>query len=509
MTMSFPFKLAVPVLSVLILVCSSCTEKEQSNADKTIKTQPAQAQPQAKPAPAEAKPDQKPAANVVATIGDEVIIGEELRNKIISKYRPMPMEFRKKLPPADPRSVVEEMLADKAMAIEGRKLGYLQEENIIRSLKEFKERKLITLLLEKELLPRVTVTNEQIDAKIQSDPNLDRSKAEAVIKREQANKLVANFYNETREKLHLKKLTENLPKVVDIHQRLLLHPKEERRMVYIKESQVAKELTQEEKDLVLATFDGGKVTLLDWFNDLLMSSPPSRPKDLDTVAGVERVLDGAIWTPVMVTEAKARGLENDPDLIKQVRDREDNYLTGKYQQEKTQGIEDVNDDAALKAFFDKRNNDYWMTENITINQIWCADLKTAKEVKAKMEKGEDPNSLRAEYSLEKDGKPGVIGHGNEGRFFLELWNAEPNQIVGPVKGFYKDDIKWRVVKILAKTTGDEKREYNPSKNNFLKMKIREETREEMLAQARKDLLAKYPHKIYTERLKKYDPMNID
>jgi hypothetical protein len=211
----------------------------------------------------------------------------------------------------------------------------------------------------------------------------------------------------------------------------------------------------------------------------------------------------------MVTEAKNRGLDKNPDFMKQVREKEDAYLANKYQYEKTKDLKDPTTDVNMADFFAKRNNDWWMTETVKIDQVWCPDLKTANEVKAKLEKGEDVNQVRAQYGIEKDTKPTVDAPGMEGRFFTTLWNAEPNQIVGPIKGLYKEGLKWRVVKILSKSAGDEKREYNSSKNEFLKMRIREEQREAAIEKVREEVLAKYPHKIYTKRLKNFDPMSTD
>ncbi len=80
-------------------------------------------------------------------------------------------------------------------------------------------------------------------------------------------------------------------RAAEIHQRLLYRPKEPRNVGWIQNSQVRNELTPQEKNIVLAAYDKGKVTLEDWLVALCEIVPPGRPKDLHTTKGVEQLLD--------------------------------------------------------------------------------------------------------------------------------------------------------------------------------------------------------------------------
>ena len=123
--------------------------------------------------------------------------------------------------------------------------------------------------------------------------------------------------------------------------------------------------------------------------------------------------------------------------------------------------------------------------------------------------------MKQKYSLAKQSKSGNASARTEGMFFKTLWEAEPNQVIGPVKGFYRTGtrrdlkwwIKWRVVKILGKTPGRE-REYSSGMEREAKERMRREEREEILRKYRKEVLWKYPYKIYAERIKDIDPLDI-
>ena len=85
--------------------------------------------------------------------------------------------------------------------------------------------------------------------------------------------------------------------------------------------------------------------------------------------------------------------------------------------------------------------------------------------------------------------------------------GDPNEIVGPVKGFHRDGIKWRIVKILEKKPGTVK-EYDAKMFLQVADRIKTEQRNALLARYNKELLRKYAYKIYLDRIKDIDPLDI-
>jgi len=487
----FSGKSAALFLGLLIALCHLCAARQAGRKPKEQSV---------------VKPAAGP-SNVVARIGDYVITGEELERRLVMELRPDDYEnYNEQAEPVDATTVLMKMIAEKAMATEARKEGRLGDEMTQALVKRYKERRLVNLLLQNRLQGKVTVTDSEIKEKMKADPKLDRARAEAMLKNTKMRILFDRYYNQIYEKFHVKKLTDNFPKAVEIHQRLLLRPKTPRKMNFIRISQIRDELTPEEKNIVLATFDHGKVTLKDWFDTLCESAPPSRPRDLNTVKGVERLLERTLSMPLFVSEAKLLGLDKDENLLKQVREYEDRRLLSEAKLAKYREVEDPTTEQ-IAAYFDKNKEVFRTHRTVKIDQIWCQDLKAARKVKAELDSGEDFESVREKYSLEKKSKPFHTRPGNEGMFWEDLWKGDPNEIIGPIKGFYREGFKWRIVKILEKNTG-EVEEYSSGMENRVKGKMVTERRNALLEKYSKELLRKYPYEIYADRIKDIDPLDV-
>ena len=524
-------------LGLLILLCHSCETTESDTAGAvntagkptTIETK----QPETKPAPLSAVADSKeveekpeesgkgrvvkttaepPASagadpNIVAEIGEYVITKKELQMRLMKELHPRYGEYSSQAEPVDAKTTLRKMIAEKAMVMDARKQNYLQDETIQASLKLFKEEKLVNLLLANYLKGKITVTEAEIEEKIKANPKLSRVRAQEMVGRAKANKLLSQYYRELYEKLQVQKVSRNFTGAAQIHQRLLYRPKTPRKARWIENAQIRDELTPEEKNIVLATYDTGKVTLKDWFDALCDIGPPSRPRDLHTPQGVERLLERALRMPIFVSEAESLGLDKDENLLKQVKEQEDSELLRKVTREKVTTISGPMPEEEIVAYFEKNKEAFGTAKTLKINQIWCQDLKTAQKVKAELDGGKDFESVRQKYSLQKKAYTFNANPRGEGTFFRDLWKGDPNEIVGPVKGFYNQEVKWRIVKILEKTPG-KVTEYSSSMKSQIEMRMRGERRNAALENYRKELLEKYSYEIYAERIRDIDPLNI-
>jgi hypothetical protein len=556
-----PIKLAIPFLSLLLILHNGCSTKvsqaprdEQarlsegdggqaavvSEAPQQKQEQPAAEATEAKPGPSEPakaaappKPEQVatvsetqqqkqeqpvpkgPVAKVVeqpgivAKIGDYVIAREELEQRLKTEIHPYGYSQNSdEAKVIDINEVLLKMIAEKAMIMEARKQGYLQDEEVRDQIEQFRDGRLAASVWSgytQNKKSELEVTDAEIDKLVKANPKLDVEKAKVLLKRQKASQLFNQYYSQLSKKFHLQKVDASFPKAAEIHQRLLEHPKEPRKNWWIIPRQIREELTPEEKNIVLATYDNDKLVLKDWFNALLSLSPPSRPKDLNTAKGVEQFLNRALRMPILAAEAKSLGLDKDKNFIEQLRKREDVTLLSRAIRKKIEGIKEPNEEQII-AYFKKNKEKFGKPRTLNIDQIWCADLETADKVKAELE-GRDFESVKEELSLQKKGKPFETNAGREGVFFNDLWKGEPNQIVGPMKGFYGEQIKWRIVKILEKRAAQEK-EYSSDMNNSIKWRILGEKRNKILADYRKELLQKYPYEIYADRIKDIDPLKI-
>jgi hypothetical protein len=235
-------------------------------------------------------------------------------------------------------------------------------------------------------------------------------------------------------------------------------------------------------------------------------APPRRPTDLGTPAGVERLLDSALRAPILVAEAKTRGYDKDPKLRAEIRQREDQELLYKVQEEKLKGAKEPTVEQ-IKAYFEKNPERFGQAAKVKLSQIWCENLQTAQEIKAALDKKEDFETLRKARSLQKEEEPHNVSAIGEGIFWAELWKADPNQTIGPVRGFYGSGVKWRLARILEKTPA-QAQPYSEQIANGVKWAMISEQRQRLLEDYQKELLAEYPHEIFADRIKNLDPLEI-
>lgn len=502
-------KLALFFPGLLIVLCLCCTEKEQEKthtADKPAVVETIEVRTADKPAVVEAKQEETE-PNVVAKIGPYTITKDELEKRLITELRPKPYDTKSENEIPDAESVLTIMIAEKAMVIEAREQNLHEDELTKKAMKDFKEKKFVNLLLSSYLLGKITITDSEIDEKIKSNPELNPARARAMLAREKSGQILNQYYEELLKKFHVKTLNENFFRAAQIHNRLLYWPKGPRKASFIRIRQIKEELTPEEQNIVLATYDNGKITLKDWFDTLCEMSPPSRPKDLNTPKGVEQLLDRALRMPIFVSEAKLLGLDKDENILKEAREYEDRILLNKAQNEKIKDIKGPVPEAQIVDYFNRNKEKFGTQNTLKIDQIWCRDIKSARQVKSELDNGKDFESIKQTYSLEKKNIPHHVNVESEGLFFKDLWKGEPNEVVGPVKGFYGGEVKWRIVKILEKTPGVIK-DYSTEMNQHIEMKILTEQRKTALEEYRKELLKKYPHKMYNERIKDINPLDI-
>ncbi|MHC4619196.1 MAG: hypothetical protein ACYTEQ_15740 [Planctomycetota bacterium] len=506
-------------LGSIVFWCS-CAPTEQATTvteeqPTAVEAKPAETRPRAAEEKPKAQPPVEPPPEepviVVAEIGDYRITKAELETRMINELRAYRADYGMIFEPVTPRTTVMKLLAEKAMIMEGRNQDLLKGD---ASYRRFYEGRLVGVLLQRSLRGKIKVTDAEVNAKHKQNPKWDRARARAMVEREKAGRMVEQFYNDLRERRNVKIMRGTFPRVAEIHNRLLYSPQKERRGHWIMNSQIKEELTPEEKSMVLATFDNGQITLADWFQSLNEMSPPSRPKDLGTVEGVERLLNRAMRTPIFLAEARSRGLDKDESFLTMVREREDRILLSKTRRAVFTGLERPTKEEAAE-YFEKHKREFMSPDTLKIDQIWCRDFRIARKVKADLDEGKDFDFLKQQYSLKKQEKPRTTSATQEGVFFQELWPGEPNEIIGPVKGFYVEgvrrrttwSVKWRLVKILEKQPGSI-REFSSGVERDVADRIVLQQREALMANRRNELLEEYPYKIHADVLSKIDPFDI-
>jgi len=446
---------------------------------------------------------------VVGRIAYYEITKGELEQRLMMELRPYDRDYYgEDFGPVDANTVLLDMIAEKAMIIEARSKDGLKNETVQMSVKRFADRRLVNLLAQKrvdEKAAEITASQEEIAEKMKANAKLDKAQAEQLVKRLKANEILNAYFKQIYEKSNVKKFPENYRKVAEIYDRLLNNPKEPRKQGWILNTQVQNDLTPEEQNTVLAEFKTGKITIKDWLHTLCDIVPPRRPKRIDPKI-VDQLLEGALRMPLLVAEAESLGLDKDKEYLKQVRDYEDRCLLGDARSAQQKQVKEPTPEQ-IRAYFDAHKEAFGISKTAKVDTIWCENLAAAKKAKAELDSGKDFEAVKQQYSLNKAGKPFNTSASSEGMFWKAIWAAEPNEVVGPLKGFYAEGVKWRLVKVLEKKPG-QLREFSDNMANQVKSRMMSEQREALLASYRKEMLQKYPHTIYKERLKGIDPLNI-
>jgi hypothetical protein len=444
----------------------------------------------------------------VATIGDLSITKGELTQRLAQSIRPQRDGSGGPQEPVTAQSVLHEMLIEKAMILEGRALGYANDESVSASIDRYRQRRLIQAFLNDYVQENIPVSQGEIDQKIEADPNLTVQQARMQVLSAKFQPVYRTLYTELLKKFEVKKIEKNFARAAQIHQRLLTQPVEPRgrTVFWITNQQIRTELGRDERDIVLVTYTGGQFTLYDWFKTLNEIAPPGRSKDLSTPAGVEKVLDRGLEPTIVEAEAVARGYDKKEELIQDIRAREDMAILGKVRTDKYKEVPAPSDEE-IKACFDQNPERFAQEAMLKIDQVWCKDLQTAKQVKKTLESGAAFATVKAEQSLRGEESEHNTYPSSEGVFWDELWKGEPNEVVGPVKGFLDDGIKWRVVKILEKTPAAI-RPYSDSLKNQVQSTLTTQRFKDQIERYGASLLDKYPHEVHAERIRDIDPLEV-
>ncbi len=445
---------------------------------------------------------------IVATIGDYSITKGELTQRLAQRVRPQRDGSGGPQEPVTAQSVLQEMLLEKAMVLEGRALGYAEDESVSTSVDRYRQRKLIQAFLSDYVQESVPVSQAEIDEKIAADPNLNPEQARGQVLSAKWPPVYQTLYTELVKKFEVQKVERNFARAAQIHQRLLTQPVEPRgrTVFWITNHQIQTELGRDERDIVLATYTGGQFTLYDWFKTLNEIAPPGRSKDLSTPAGVEKLLNRGLEPTIVEAEAVARGYDQKEELVRDIRAREDMTILGKIRTDKYKEVPAPTDEE-IKAHFDQNPERFAIEPSLKIDQIWCKDLPTAEQARKALEGGSAFAAVKAEQSLRAEEPEHNVYPSSEGAFWDELWKGEPNDVIGPVKGFFDDRIKWRVVKVIEKTPA-QMRPYSDSLKNQVQSALTTQRFKDHMERYGASLLAKYPHKVYAERIRDIDPLEV-
>ncbi len=253
--------------------------------------------------------------------------------------------------------------------------------------------------------------------------------------------------------------------------------------------------TDDQKELVLAGWDGGEYT----GRELLESVPdgvPGRVRGLTHLPKLMQYVKTQSEARFVVFISGLFGIDREPDIVEKLR-KYKRYLMVRAieKQEITNKIKLTKD--TLRAYYDTHAQEFTLPEKIEISFIFCKDNKIAKKVYQKARTGADFRTLAKKYSddpfyAKKGGYVGFRPVNGFGKISEQAFKMGPNRIGEPLP--YRDG--WAVIK-----TGPKKEKVLRSFEeayNQIRVKLRQLRTRERRGKWEKELKDKYTVKIYED-----------
>lgn len=258
--------------------------------------------------------------------------------------------------------------------------------------------------------------------------------------------------------------------------------------------------TDQEKSIQLVTWKGGVWTIAQ-FDSALNSAPPFQPLQFKTPQDVENFVENALQMPILLAKAEEANIENS-SAYKEIYTQDlERMMVGVYRNTKLYGEINVSPDEA-KQYYEANKDSFIMQEQVNVIEIQVNTEKEAKNVIAKLKKGEDAKKLAEKLTQRTyvKAKGGELGPFTRNRF-PELFDAAkqiqpgevfPNPI--PFQG------KFSVIKLLDVIP----QQYQPFEQvqRIVENKLKAKKRDEKFTAWKEASKKKYGYKIYQDAVEK-------
>ena len=210
-----------------------------------------------------------------------------------------------------------------------------------------------------------------------------------------------------------------------------------------------------DKGEVVASYKGRQITSTDLVNELERLPAPSRVY-LTQPERRRQFVENMIMTDLLFREGEQLGIENDPEIERQVADLRKRLVVQrvmrKYQTPPTITDEEV------RAYYDA-NPDLYSTTQVAASHILVKDEETAKQIYAELQQHPDRFAEIAKEkstdtgSAKKGGELGLFGQGRMVPEFDKVaFSLQPGQISPPVKTRYG----YHIIKVTERKEGERK-----------------------------------------------------
>ena len=230
---------------------------------------------------------------------------------------------------------------------------------------------------------------------------------------------------------------------------------------------------------ILATIDDDKITLQE-FNKELDKIPMNMKMLVASESGKKNYLDRLVVKKLLLKEASKAKIESEKEFQDRVNDIREQLLIEALLKKKISADTQMSEDD-LKKYYEVHKEDFKKDRETNTRHILLKTEEEAKQVQAKLQKGEDFVELAKKYSIDPNVRQsgGEIGFQPKGSLIPEFENAAYKlNKVGQVSGIVKTQFGYHIIRL----EGVKPPSYVPldEVKEFIKQKNSQEKQKEVL-----------------------------
>ena len=201
---------------------------------------------------------------------------------------------------------------------------------------------------------------------------------------------------------------------------------------------------------VLATIDGEKITMDD-FNKELDKIPVNMKMLVASESGKKNFLDRLVVRKLLLKEAKKEKIDSEKDFQDRLADIKDQLVIESLLKKKIITEAQISDDE-LKKYYEEHKEEFKRPKEINTRHILLKTEGEAKQVQAKLLKGDDFVELAKTYSIDPNAKAsgGEIGFQPQGSLLPDYEKAAFNlKKPGDISGIVKTQFGYHIIRLEA------------------------------------------------------------
>lgn len=204
-------------------------------------------------------------------------------------------------------------------------------------------------------------------------------------------------------------------------------------------------LDRNEKELVLATWSGGQMTVAEYLSQAAQTPIQLRPDldDYDSLAVMVFVLNR---NNIMIHEAYQRGLESDPEYQRKLKLFKELTMADMFKEDSIPKPPEP-DESQLRQYYDQHPDEFTTPAKVRVYEILLRDEMKANQLRQQIRNKEEFKDLAMELT-ERPGRRSISGdldyitRDDYPDIFDAAWATPINQIGGPVLDRGKYSLFW-------------------------------------------------------------------